>query len=72
MPAKAGIQYAVTYREDTEYWPPAFAGVTSGDWVAFCASHSGIANNVSICRLSRITVFSANRPSSPSNTMRSW
>ena len=29
MPAKAGIQYAAVYRECTDYWIPACAGMTS-------------------------------------------
>ncbi len=28
-PAKAGAQYAVSYRWAAEYWTPAFAGVTT-------------------------------------------
>ena len=29
VPAQAGTQYAAVYREGTEYWMPAYAGMTT-------------------------------------------
>jgi hypothetical protein len=44
MPAHAGIQYAWAerYRDDRDYWVPAFAGTTFRGRVPYCTALQGV------------------------------